>query len=1065
MVFFFVKERITLVNTPNSTNNPMAEYLLKLQLIVTNTEFKNKTEALSYETQETKLNGNRYIHAVTKTDSFTSYTYDSREVYDYLTRFGFSDQRAMFLIKNQEMIPQVCKTQLMISAREAFLATYTEHNKYYLMLTGKPFPGDNKTPADPVLTIPDEFFQIYKDDQMISRDEPIHEMPEKYQELFMNTVYYKEMLRKYPQARYLRYIGSNSIPIEVSRAAKDGEIIHINTSKLSTYHEVFGNVVVTPDIVHKYINTYKETRDYVYDTLRGDFNEIYANYDSFIRFLTIYLSIGNTLNEFARSASGYIHMNTITANNLFSLYGLPSAIMEGTTMVDFLKKFRLILMDKGTNVVYRVKDLIGYKYTDIYTLVMVKQQKFENGLPLYKYENGKQIPIQEVVFRRLGTTEDNTSYFKFKESNVTYTVDEITSGDPRWWNTPEVEDMIQNMNYTLSNSKYIQLSTHLSMTDIWWQCVILLRGLLDNDSETKFTRLNVNYNINGGSDISVFDAVLTLVILMNNQLRDFRGQTANGLMYIPNGIYEGKAACLDMLFNGLNLAKVYQPLTYYDKGDVVGESLTTLYTVTDDYVSSDQGIQHDIDHGDLIPYEGTWDEGSPKELILGSPFKIASFNFSIREDNPNYYKSLKNKEYLNPEVFLPMLDAVLNRHDNNLGISMMTDVKNIYKYLEKKLVEAKTIHEFRQVTDAYNNLFLVDPLRRWDSGTYNNTDDLLMDEYSLTESELNALKQFFAVDPNNPDMVIHYNDKDYRIFLHTVMNTPVYNLRIDGDYPFRDDKFIKLFSVEIMNFKSQALEDSGISRTIKKNYQNIIRSKVEYDSSNTEYGPKSFDALLRVSNVSLYKFIRDLIKSNDNDALVLLMRNIIKSLENYVNDSLAGLEFAAIGVDNYFKILKDVITYFKSYMVEFTKDEFVYLFDGLFDNGGNSNMLKLYDEIANVDLTMVPKDSYSLFDNSTADITVPMADANLNIFHDEVLFRVESTYQQLINTGYEIWYDDNKHLSRDPFPGIRASSKVIADIIPQDSSSSSTAYKIIININNIQDVTKKKFYGNVYPNE
>jgi hypothetical protein len=104
-------------------------------------------------------------------------------------------------------------------------------------------------------------------------------MPAKYQELFMNTVYYKEMLRKYPQARYLRYIGSNSIPIEVSRAAKDGEIIHINTSKLSTYHEVFGNVVVTPDIVHKYINTYKETRDYVYDTLRGDFNEIYANYD------------------------------------------------------------------------------------------------------------------------------------------------------------------------------------------------------------------------------------------------------------------------------------------------------------------------------------------------------------------------------------------------------------------------------------------------------------------------------------------------------------------------------------------------------------------------------------------------------------------------------------------------------------------------------------------------------------------------------------------------------------------------------------------------------------------
>ena len=75
--------------------------------------------------------------------------------------------------------------------------------------------------------------------------------------------------------------------------------------------------------------------------------------------------------------------------------------------------------------------------------------------------------------------------------------------------------MLQEMNYTLSNSKYIQLSTHLSMTDIWWQCVILLRGLLDRKQETQFTKLNINFNINGSSELSLFDAVLTLVVLMN----------------------------------------------------------------------------------------------------------------------------------------------------------------------------------------------------------------------------------------------------------------------------------------------------------------------------------------------------------------------------------------------------------------------------------------------------------------------------------------------------------------------------------------------------------------------
>lgn len=1036
-----------MVNVPNSTNSPMAEYLLKLQLIVSNTEFKDKSEAKKYETMNSALKGDQYVRAVTKTDSFTSYTYNSKDVYEILYAMGYNDEKIQFFIANQQMMPQSCKNILQERARQKCIDTYVEQNKYYVMLTGKPFQGNSDIKADVILTIPDEFYEIYKDDQTISRDEPIHELPEKYQELFMNTPYYKQMLLEHPNERYLRYIGSNSIPIVVSRPAYDGDILKINTNKLSTYHPTFGNVVVTPDIVHKFVNVYRETRDYVYNTLRGNFGEIYTNYDSFIRFLTIYLAIGNTMNEFTRSSTGYIHMNNITANNLFMLYGLPSVIMEGSSMIDFLKKFRLILMDKGTNIVYRVKDLIGYKYTDIYTLVMVKQQVFENGYPVYKYnDDGTKEPVQEIVFRRLGTTEDNTSYFKYKESNVSYSVDEITSGDPRWWNTPEVESMLQDMNYTLSNSKYIQLSTHLSMTDIWWQCVILLRGILDNSSETKYTKINVNYNINGSSEMSVFDAVLTLVVLMNYQLQDKNGHHANGNMYIPNGIYDGKSACVDMLFNGLNIAQVYQPLTFYDEGVVVGESLDQLYVATQDFISSDDGIEHDIENGYLTEYVGTWDEGSPKELIPGSPFKVASFNFNIKNDNPTFYNSLRSMDYLEPDKFIPMLEDVLNRNTNNIGIAMMSDVSNIYKYLEKKLVRTTTIQEFRQVTDAYNNLFLVDPQRGWDSGTYDNTDELLMDEYSLTENELASLKAFFDVDPDAPDLSITYKNEIYNVYLYYVLNMPVYSIRINGEYPFREQEFVDLFMNAMESFVSQKLMNSNISRNIKNNYRNIIKSKVEYDSSNTEYGPKTMDALLRVSNVDLYKYIHNIIRTGKNDSLIQLMRAIIKAMEDYVNASLSGLAFAAIGVDNYFYILKEVITYFKSYMVEFTKDEFVYLFDGLFDNGGNSNMLKLYDDIPFGEYIGVPKDSLTLFDNSYGAIEYGMKDGKPGgILYDEACFRVETTYQNLINTGYEILYDNDKEISHKPFESLTSDTIVIGDFVESDS-----AYKIIINIKNIK---------------
>ena len=1032
-------------NVPNSTNSPMAEYLLKLQLIVSNSEFKDKTEANKYETPETKSKGTQYVNAVLHNDAFTSYTYNSYHVYDTLILMGYSNDKAMFYIENQEYMPMDCKNKLQEEARELCISTYKEENKYYLMLTGEPFPGNNTIPPDPILTIPDEFYEIYKSDQSISRNQPIHELPKRYQELFINSPYYNEMIHQYPDVRYIRYIGSNSIPIEVSRNAQDGDIMNINTSKLSTYHETFGNVVVTPDIIHKFVNVYRETRDYVYYTLRGDFGRIYENYDSFIRFLTIYLSIGNTMNEFMKSSTGYLHMNNITANNLFMLYGLPSVIMQGSSMISFLKQFRTILMDKGTNVVYRVKDLIGYKYTDIYTLVMVKQQKFEHGVPLYKYnDDGTKEPIQEIVFRRLGTTEDNTSYFKYRDSKTSYTVDEITSGDPRWWNTPEVEAMINDMNYTLSNSKYIQLSTHLSLTDIWWQTVILLRGILDNNSETKYTKINVNYNINGSSEMTVFDAVLTLIILMTNQLKDFRGHVAAGNMYIPNGIYDGRSACIDMLFNGLHMAKVYQPLTFYNENDVVGETLDTLYTVTEDYISSSQGIQYDVTNGKLTPYTQTWDEGSPKELLPGSPFRIASFNFNIRNENPTYYESLKYQEYLQPSKFIPMLDAVLDRHDNNIGISLMSDVYNIYKYLETKLTETRTIQQFRQVTDTYNNLFLVDPMRQWNQGTTDNTDQLIIEEYNLSDTEWISLKSFFTINPNQPDLIVD----GYPIYLNDVLNLPIYTVRSNGEYPFKNETFTQHFLSAIMEYHSKRLEQSSISKVIKNNYQSIIHDKVEYDSTNTEYGPSTFNALLRVTNIDLYKYINDIIKTGKNDVLINIIRSIVNALEDYTNTSLIGLNYATLGVDNYIDILKQVITYFKTYMVEFTKDEFTYIFGGIFDHGGNSDMIKLYDEMTSGEVSLVPHDSTSLFDASCGDVDVAMKEYKPDgLLHDEVLFNVEATYSALLDSGYEIIYDNNEYLSTSPFDGLTMDSMCVANITRDEVSSS--AYKIILNINNV----------------
>jgi hypothetical protein len=944
-----------------TATNAMSEYLFKLQLIISNTEFMNKEEARNYETMETKVNGMKYVNAVLEKDAFESYDWSREYLKRALTELGYSVNDIIKYLDNIEYIPIPAKDLLLKKARKRFISMYKEPNKYYLNLMGQPLEG-----TDPIIETPDEFVKIYEKDALMYFGEPIHLIPKKYQELFINSDYYQDLLKKYPKVEYLKHIGSYSIPLEISRPAKDGDILLINTAKLSAHHEKFGNVTVTADIVHEFTNTYTKVERYIYGTLRGDFSQIYPNYNSFIRLLTIYMTLGQCMNSFMKKSNKLIYMNDTIADDYFTLYGLPNVVMEGRSLTQFLKKFRQLLMDKGTNTVYRVKDLIGYENTDIFTLVMVKQQAYKNGYPMYYKDpdTGEMLPKQNIVFRRLGTCEDNVSYFQFKQQNESYDWYEIASGDPRWWDTPEVRKMIQEMNYTLSNSKYIQLSTIMDMDDIWWQCCILLRGLLDFRRETKYTNLSLSQSLGGKSMVSLFESVLLLIIMMNWNHTDYYGRHFNGDLYLPNGEINGVSACLDLLFNGLSR------------------------------------------------------DGSPNPLVLGGPYKLSQFNFDIRSESPEKYHTLSTYEYLEPEVFMPMLDNILDRTDANIGEVIMGPLKSLFKYLETKLRTTTTIHEFRQVTDAYNWLFLVDPVRDWSDTTTYDVDQLISEAYGLTREQYNAFKMFFTGDDE-----IAVDAYGYHIPIYQVLNNPVLSL---SDYPFQDQEFVKAFNYSIAHWKNDTLENSEIfNDMIRIHYRDIIQDKVMLDLSSTQYGPKSFEALLYREDPELFRALQDM--KGDGDQLLILMRSIIRSLEDFTNSNLSALEFQSVGEKQYIAILKEVITYFKSYMVEFTKEEFRYLFAGLFDYGGNSNMLRFLDEINHVTVQMIPRDALHLYDVSCAKARMMIHDDIKKMLHDEAVFRMKMTYSNLVTykPDAEFWYIVDDRLVLEKPDDITNNTKVV----------------------------------------
>lgn len=993
----------------DSTKSPVSEYLFKLQMIVSNTTFKNKVEAEKYETLEMSKAANAYLAAVNNTDIFSSYTYSQDEVVTVLLQHNKTPEQIQFMLQHPHTMSIDIQRELMKPHHDAVIENYKEHNRYYLNLMGLPYLEGRDGQNDPVIRIPDEFYLRYSSYPELSPGTPVYELSPEFQEIYINSEFYQQALDKYPHLDYLRHIGSNSIPLTVSRPTKDGHIMNINTTKLSTYHPSFGVVNVTSDIVHKFTQVYGEVHNYVFHTLRGDFEQIYANYDEFIRFLTIYLTIGNCMNEFMKESASLIHMNQITADNLFNLYGLPSVIMEGSSMIDFLKKFRLLLMDKGTRSVYRVKDLIGYEYTDIYSLIMVKQQIFaETGDPMYIVVDGKSVPRQNIVFRRIGTTADANSYFRFKMEKdellerrfppVEDDSDErqVSSGDPRWWESQEVNDALRDMNYTLSNSKYIQLSTHLSYADIWWQSVILLRGLLDQKLQTDSQRISINFNVNGSTDLSVFDTVLCLVIIMNHQM-GFRGD-----MYYSN---------IDKLFNGL-----YEDLT-------------------------------------------------PKPLIDGGKFKIASFNFDVKKmTDPDWYSTINNQTYLEPSRFKPMVDSVLENKTKNVGETLMVDIKLIYDYLKDKLLKSTCIAEYRQVADAYNALFLVDPVREW--GTASSVAETICREYNISLFDYEGLCSFFderqiTDTSSNADIHVAYKGNLYPIWLHDVMNQDVKSIFVsktsdqpEGGYYFNDPEFVNAFDKAMNDFKSYGLEHSTLPLNVRQYYRQIIETKVELDLISSEEGMSTFMGLLHEKNPLLAKYVTSLINEGNKDTLILFLRSLIKGLDTYTSSNLGALEFRALGQERYISILKEVISYFKSYMVEFTKDEFIIMIDNILDNGGNPNTFRLYDEFNHKTLTYRPIDSLAMFDASRNLIhTHHVDDNNVGFLRDEAIIRLKMPYATLLAKGLEVWYDDGVKITRTPFTGLTNDTIVIANIVHKSPST----YRAILHKSNINP---DNYYGN-----
>jgi hypothetical protein len=280
---------------------------------------------------------------------------------------------------------------------------------------------------------------------------------------------------------------------------------------------------------------------------------------------------------------------------------------------------------------------------------------------------------------------------------------------------------------------------------------------------------------------------------------------------------------------------------------------------------------------------------------------------------------------------------------------------------------SRTIEQYRQVTDVFSQLFLVDPIRdEWYKDIQFDSDQVLSEKWNLSANELYALQSYYKLYDHTDNIATHisieWKNEIFHINLNQVWNNNSGNMEINGCKPFIYNEFRNLFKERIQAELLAYILSSNIPKSVSIHYVDILMDKINMDLNNTSNGPKTFESMLLQENTKLYNYVISL--RSKPDSMVNLMRTLIRGMEEWCDKRLNGLLVTTISEDEYINILKDVISYFKSYMVEFTRSEFKYLLDGLWDQGGNPNMIKLEDGMVNSTVTLLPKDSISLYDAS-----------------------------------------------------------------------------------------------------
>lgn len=634
--------------------NPMANLYKDYIKILNSLTIKYSYLAEKNETYETKKSADGYIEAVEGKDHF--FTYRDYTVNE-LEKVGIYDYKIKeeVLRGNIEAVPKNKREALLLLRRKRKIDSFEEQNEYYRMLNG--YPPLKTNPRD-YHYITTEIANAYSIDKSI----PIHRIQDYYNSikdgegdriihLIDGLGIIKLLQKNFPEETYLHYLGSERIDLIRARRAKNYEILALNKANIrATVYDAF-------------VEMYGKCREYFVNTIfNPNFRSFFDYYDNFIAMCIMVMTMQQLIMEQIPFEVRRNFFDVYGVQMLYSAYNIPYDLdIDEETQNNIVRNLNLIIQRKATDkVIYDIGTILGFQNLLVYKYYLAKEHKYDSyGVPIFKYKDQfnpdtgeiETVPDYEAMYDIYFQKEElkNNDFIETFNSNINRDdYEEITTGDPFWWEDQNLYHRKWDVDYNFVETKYMSLGLSYSMTDIIFENILVLNLLVDQKSALSDVKLSVP-KILDGVDVPIFDLVILLICLITK-----KHHLTGEIISIPTQVID----VLDYLQN-------------INGGE---EFLVDTFGFNFEYLLSPEGIE---------------DTNKLKELLGEEDAKLFTQYISILSINSN----------ATPEEKVDTLNK------------MISNIRNLYKFFELKMTACADKELYYTLKRLYRTIFYTKEMK------------------------------------------------------------------------------------------------------------------------------------------------------------------------------------------------------------------------------------------------------------------------------------------------------------------------------------------------------------------